>query len=491
LELIVGIDCCFLDADFRLAIMPVSPHQYHQLPTADSLATLLTECYLSFLQNKHSRIVSIAFDIDQFSPLALLQQCHIHYHNHFYFERGEHCCIAVGKAIQVTVESRDRFAQTRELIGDLTSQIWRVDACDRAAPPNRFFCNFSFFSQDQSAANQAAQAAILLPRWQIEQAHQQAHAIVNLALHPDFIPELEASKVWRELCLIQAPHSPLVRPSATDEYSTDYTTHQSAAGNYERSVTQALQSIAAGQLDKIVLAEALDIVASQDFNLIASLANLRDRYQNCYIFSATCGTDQTFIGASPERLVAVHDRQMQTAALAGSAPRGNNPAEDLQFAQALLSSTKEAHEHQLVIDFIVQRLVALDIQPQLEPARLMQLPNIQHRHTPIQAQLPPTVHLLDVVAALHPTPAVAGIPREIACQHIQHYESGDRGWYAAPIGWVDTAGNGEFAVGIRSAMLKGNTARLFAGAGIVAGSDPARERQEVNLKLKALLKALV
>jgi menaquinone-specific isochorismate synthase len=466
--------------------MSVFPRQHYRLSTVDHLAALLTERYLLFLQDKHSRIVSIGFAIDQFNPLELLQYCHQRYHNHFYFERGEHCYIAVGKAVQVTVESRDRFAQTRELIEDLTRQIWRVDACDRAAPPNRFFCNFSFFSQDQSAVNQAAQAAILLPRWQIEQYQQQAYAIVNLALHPDFIPELEASKVWQELALIQSPHPAVSRPSVPYEY-----TLQAHDSNYERSVAQALQSIAAGQLDKIVLAEARDIVAPQDFNLIASLANLRDCYRNCYIFSATCGTDQTFIGASPERLVAVHDRRLQTAALAGSAPRGSSPAEDLQFAQALLSSQKEAHEHQLVIDFILQRLVALDIQPQLEPARLMQLPNIQHRHTPIQAHLPLPVHLLDVVAALHPTPAVAGIPREIACQHIQHYESSDRGWYAAPIGWVDTAGNGEFAVGIRSAVLKGNTARLFAGAGIVAGSDPAREQQEVNLKLKALLKSLV
>jgi menaquinone-specific isochorismate synthase len=473
-----------------VVFMSVFFNQPLLLKTPYHLADFLTECHLAFLQGKQARFVSIAFVIRRFHPLAILQASRLIHSHHFYFEREADCFIGLGKAIQLTVESRDRFAQTRELLEDLSGQILRVNAFASAnaatIPNNRFFCNFAFFEQNPSANLTTPQATILLPRWQVAQTSTDAFAIANLALHPNFIPELEARKVWQELAVIKQARS--FTPNSTNiTYQT-----QTVAGSkrYQESVKRALQSIAQGQLDKVVLAEALDVVADRPFDRIAALHNLRHQHPSCYIFSASSGADETFIGASPERLAAVQAGQLQTEALAGSAPRGRTDAEDLQFAQALLTSEKEAHEHQLVIDFIQQRLDGLGISSTIEPARLLQLANIQHRHTPIGANLPTNVHILDVIGTLHPTPAMAGLPREIACQHIQHYEACDRGWYAAPIGWVDTAGNGEFAVGIRSALLQGNRARLFAGAGIVAGSDPEREYQEVQLKLNALLTAL-
>lgn len=161
------------------------------------------------------------------------------------------------------------------------------------------------------------------------------------------------------------------------------------------------------------------------------------------------------------------------------------------LANTLLSSHKEIHEHQVVADFITDRLLHLGLKPQSFPLRLLQLSNIQHLHTPIRATVPNSIHLLDIVAELHPTPAVAGLPREIACEAIQHWEPFERSLYAAPIGWVNHKGDGEFIVGIRSALIDGCQARLFAGAGIVAGSDPEKELSEVQLKLQALLAALV
>jgi menaquinone-specific isochorismate synthase len=162
------------------------------------------------------------------------------------------------------------------------------------------------------------------------------------------------------------------------------------------------------------------------------------------------------------------------------------------LAQAILKSEKERREHQAVIDCIVERLSHLGLAPQLSsPARLLQLANIQHLWTPIHARVPAEISLLDIVAELHPSPAVAGVPRDIACQEIRRYETFDRSLYAAPLGWLDHQGNGEFIVGIRSAIIDGCHARLFAGAGIVAGSAPEKELAEIQLKLQALLKALV
>jgi menaquinone-specific isochorismate synthase len=481
-------------------IMPVFEKPVFEKPllalaSADRLADCLSECYLAFLNHKQPRIVGIRFPIAEFNPLAILQQFQERYYHHFYFEHGADCFVALGKAIQLTVESRDRFAQTRDLIADLSGQILAVDAIGQAGPGHsRFFCNFAFFDQGESRGNPASQAAILLPRWQIEQQTDSAGrvtawAIAHLVLHPEFMPETESQRIWQELERIRS--TPAVAPTAVLPAAIATIVPDDSSLGFPLGVTRALQSIAAGQFDKIVLAKALDVTASQPFNLIGSLQNLRDRYPNCYRFSASCGAGETFIGASPERLVAVHDRQLETEALAGSAPRGATLAEDEQFAAQLLDSDKEAREHQLVIDFITQRLASLGMTAQLAAPRLLRLPNIQHRHTPITAPMPAQGHILDVVGGLHPTPAVAGWPSAIACQHIPQYEDFDRGWYAAPIGWVDTEGNGEFAVGIRSAVLKGNQARLFAGAGIVAGSDPERELNEVGMKLQALLQALV
>ncbi|MBE9009911.1 isochorismate synthase, partial [Pseudanabaenaceae cyanobacterium LEGE 13415] len=180
-----------------------------------------------------------------------------------------------------------------------------------------------------------------------------------------------------------------------------------------------------------------------------------------------------------------------TEALAGSVPRGKTRSEDARLAATLLNGQKEKHEHQVVVDSIAQHLRNLNLTPQFSPAQLLQLPNIQHLQTPIRATIQSDLHLLDVVAELHPTPAVAGAPKSIACEHLRSFEAFERSWYAAPIGWMDYQGNGEFAVGIRSAILQGNHARLFAGAGIVSGSDPEKEFAEVQLKLKALLNAIV
>ena len=140
---------------------------------------------------------------------------------------------------------------------------------------------------------------------------------------------------------------------------------------------------------------------------------------------------------------------------------------------------------------MMQRLRSIGLKPQQLPLQLLKLSNIQHLWTPIYAHLPADIEPLEIVALLHPTPAVAGVSTEVACDKIRHYEKFDRSLYAAPLGWVDYEGNGEFLVGIRSALIDGDRARLYAGAGIVSGSNPNKEFAEVQLKLQSLLKALV
>jgi menaquinone-specific isochorismate synthase len=182
---------------------------------------------------------------------------------------------------------------------------------------------------------------------------------------------------------------------------------------------------------------------------------------------------------------------MHTAALAGSAPRGDSASEDSAFAQALLHSEKDQREHRLVFDSIVGRLAGLDLKLEHAPTpRLLGLANVHHLNTPISGNLPAGVHILDLVARLHPTPAVGGAAQEPALAAMRRLESFPRGLYAGPQGWVDHQGGGEFFVGIRSALIDGRNATAYAGAGIVSGSEPEKEFAETELKFKALIEAL-
>ncbi len=197
------------------------------------------------------------------------------------------------------------------------------------------------------------------------------------------------------------------------------------------------------------------------------------------------GRGTTFLGATPERLVRRRGRRVDTEALAGSIARGS------ANAARLLASAKERHEHQLVVDDIVRRL-----RPLCGGLRLPAVPHVralrdvQHLATPIAGVLGRRRHVLELVEALHPTPAVGGVPTTAALDWIREHESEPRGWYAAPVGWLDAAGDGEFAVALRSCLLSGHRAHLYAGAGIVADSDPRREYTETELKTRTLLTAL-
>jgi menaquinone-specific isochorismate synthase len=263
-------------------------------------------------------------------------------------------------------------------------------------------------------------------------------------------------------------------------------------GDYRASVAAGLERIAAGEFQKIVLARAQDIVAGEPLHPLRMLNGLRQRFPDCYAFSSADGSGRSFIGASPERLVRVSQGVLQTEALAGSARRGAGASEDAALASTLLHSEKDLREQRHVLDSIKRRLDDLGLSARhSEIPSVLRLANVQHLRTPIEADLREGVRLLDVVAALHPTPAVGGSPREAAVARIRELEGFPRGLYAGALGWMNARGGGEFFVGIRSALVEGPTARAYAGAGIVAGSSPDREYAETELKFAALLDALL
>lgn len=482
--------------------MPVTLYCDQLFQTHRNLYQFLLNCQQISAEKNTPQIVSISLAIDPIDPLVVLNEIAQLDQLSFYFEKQDAIAESVfkipGAAIaaidsvaQLQLEGRDRFSQVKAFMQSTLAQTIVAGETDLPFSGPHFFCSFSFTDHSSNQGSTGFPAAtVFLPRWQVSRSENRCAIVANLSIDPTTSLEATVDTLWQRIQMIRALQYELISPPIQQSeflQKRDVTPTE----NFKQAVEFALDAIQTNQFNKIVLAHAVEIISPFAFNRVYSLSNLRTRYPDCYVFSPCNGLGQYFLGASPERLVCLQNQLLVTDALAGSAPRGKTAREDAQLANGLLTSPKEIHEHQVVIDFLTRKLAQLGLSPEPFPLRLRQLSNIQHLHTPIRALVPAQVHLLDIVAALHPTPAVSGMPREVTWAQIDRLESFERSLYAAPIGWVNYRGDGEFVVGIRSALVEGGCARLFAGAGIVQGSDPERELAEVQLKLQALMAALV
>ncbi|HEY6788165.1 MAG TPA: isochorismate synthase, partial [Trebonia sp.] len=250
----------------------------------------------------------------------------------------------------------------------------------------------------------------------------------------------------------------------------------SAAG-YKDAVAAAVRRIIRGDLRKVVLARDVHATAERPFDSHAVLTRLAARYPDCYTFA--CGG---LVGATPELLIRRDGDEARSLVLAGTTPRGATPEDDARLAARLLGSAKEVEEHLYAAASVRDVLAPLCESLDVSPPELLTLPNVHHLATRVVGKLATDRSALALAAALHPTAAVGGDPTDIAVELIRELEFMDRGRYAGPVGWLDASGNGEWCIALRCAELDGNRARLFAGCGIVAGSDPATELAETLAK---------
>ncbi|MDB9490553.1 isochorismate synthase [Dolichospermum circinale CS-534/05] len=471
--------------------MTISPCRSHTFVDYKYLNQLLLEVQENCRRHNNSKIVSIPVEIGLVDPLLVFDKFSQKNTKNFYFENrsnGE-AIAAIDTVDKIEIFGKNRFIKSEEFIKNCLKNIISISLQNQTFSQPHFFCTFSFFDHHEQSDYPFASATVFLPCWQIVLKNNCCTLIMNTTINSQVNITKLLDNLQSHLEIIKS----LINYSITiDQLPINCYRKITKNGNkFKNSVSSILEIIESQHLSKIVLADTLDVTNNQDFNLLQSLNNLRQLHPNCHVFSTSNGQGQNFIGASPERLISIHKQQLITDALAGSAPRGKTPIEDTTNANNLVNNTKEKHEHKLVLDFITQHLSQLGLFPQVLAPRLRKLSNIQHLWTPITAIVPNNIHPLQIISKLHPTPAVAGAARDIACTEIRRYENFERGLYAAPLGWVDGEGNCEFIVGIRSALIDGNYARLYAGAGIVAGSDPQKEFAEVQLKLQALLKALV
>ena len=256
---------------------------------------------------------------------------------------------------------------------------------------------------------------------------------------------------------------------------------------FEAAVEDATARIEAGEMSKVVLAREVIVEAPSAHSTAALFGALREQFPSCFCFC--CGTPEAaFVGASPELLVRRSGASVSTVALAGSTRRSSDPAVDDHLGEQLLRSDKNRREQRIVAERIVRALRphAVWVEAAAEP-EIAKVANIQHLATPVIAQLAESHSAIELAGILHPTPAVGGEPWPAAEGAIAALERMDRGWYAAPVGWMDATEDGEFCVALRSALVRNRGAHLFAGVGVVAGSDPAAELAETEVKLQALL----
>jgi isochorismate synthase len=394
------------------------------------------------------------------------------------------CTCAVGAAGEVVGEGEDRFSQVRSRAKELWARILRQNVPETPvfAHP-RLVGGFSFRpgSAREAAWFRFGDARFVLPRWTYTQT--EARAWLSLVVSPQVARDLAHSPVARDIEAIERLFGPRPCPRNAVRWQT-VGEDLSPLEPWTRLVERAQADICEGRIHKVVGARNCVIHTDNPIDPSSLLQQLRRDNPASTTFGIRVGR-ATFAGATPETLIHRRGLRIHTEALAGTSNR------ETSEPNSLLDSTKDRCEQRFVEEEIVSQLrplcVSLEV-PQQPVAHALR--KLVHLRTPIDGELKRDVHVVDLVEKLHPTPAVGGLPREEAHRWLRAHESMQRGWYASPVGWFDEAGDGTFVVALRCGLIDGERAVLYAGAGLVSGSNPAAEYAETGWKLQVLGDAL-
>ncbi len=473
-----------------------------QLPIADfgkrdvsGLLAFFKHCQSVARERGRPQLASITLRVPHIAPLAVLQSIYAPHELHCYIERtaSEEAIAGADAVVEGCFSGHGRFAEVKSFAAQTLANTLATGEWDVPAAGPSFYCAFTF-SDDPAVHCADPPARVFVPRWQVARHGADFSAVANVLVAADAPLALLANRVWSAYQRFGAfdyggdSNGTLTDDSQRRQFKPLATSDSS---HYRQAVKQALAAIRCGTFEKIVLARRLRLRADIAWQPLDTLSRLRERFPGCHAFSFGLGNGRSFIGASPESLVSYHNGEVETEAIAGSIGRGANALEDAQLAHQLLASGKDAREHACVRDSILRRLTAIGLQGQAASApQVLALANIQHLVTPIRARGRSGLHLLDLAQTLHPTPAVGGTPRAAALAHLRQLEGFERGLYSGLVGRFDANGEGSLLVGIRSALIEGCDAELYAGAGIVEGSSPELEWQETEMKLRALREGL-
>ncbi len=496
------------------------PHEFLDQHTS-ALLSMLQNAVTHATQLEKDVIASFTLPIERYNTMqafAGTQQAGLG--EVFFWEQPseQNALIGVGSATTITTSgttrATDAAIQWRALLQDAVisypEELEHIDAAYGHGP--LFFGGFAFDPEHFHTQLWAdfPTGLLILPRFLLLYSAEQTALTINVLLHAhNDIEECLQQLATDATSLLTAIESSANIEDAEQSqesplYVEEKTGKDTSGSNLQiqdtlpvaawmQKVAEVASEVRHGAFEKVVLARSVQVTSKTDttrFAVASILSRLRASYPGTYIFALQRG-EHFFVGATPERLVQAQNGQIHTMALAGSAPRGTTAEEDERIGSNLLHSEKNSIEHAIVVARVREALLAhcSDVHVSTSP-RLLKLKNVQHLETPIVGKLLPRRCILDVMADLHPTPAVGGFPREAALAAIRRIEQMDRGWYAGPLGWIGTGGHGEFAVALRSGLIADHEAILFAGCGIVGDSDPQSEYSESCLKLQVMLRGL-
>jgi salicylate biosynthesis isochorismate synthase/menaquinone-specific isochorismate synthase len=408
-------------------------------------------------------------------------------------DRGRAALAALGAAASLQARGPGRFRELAAGWRDPAATAQHDPGEDRGRGGPVALAGFSFAPDGGGAPHWEgfAPASLIVPELAIVRSRSAGETTLRLTLaalvQPDDVPERHLATLCKRLAELRERPLALLDPAPTGRFQVASTMPPE---HYEHAVARAGQLIREGELEKIVLAREVQVHAPRDHDPAAVFGVLREEFPSCFVFCVGRG-EATLIAASPELLVRREGHRVSTLALAGSTRRSADPAVDAHLGERLLRDPSYREEHAIVARRIERTLrphaIWVAAAPEPELARIA---NIQHLATPIRAQLATPIEALELAGLMHPTPAVGGEPLAHAAPLIPALEGLDRGWYSGPVGWTDAAGDGEFCVALRCALLRGSVARCYAGNGIVRDSDPASELAETEVKLQALLPLL-
>jgi salicylate biosynthesis isochorismate synthase/menaquinone-specific isochorismate synthase len=402
----------------------------------------------------------------------------------FVFEQPDHgraSLAGLGEAIGLQAMGPERFEQV--------ARRWRELAAAAVGEGAIAVGGFSFAPDGGSSPHWQGYepASLVVPQVALTRREQNVRLTLTALVSPDDLPDELLAGLLARVEELEQRRLPLLDPAPSGRFQV---ASAMPPEHFESAVARASELIAQGRMEKIVLAREVQVHAPSPYDPAALLGVLREEFPSCFTFCVGRG-EAAFVAASPELLVRREGHRVSTLALAGSTRRSADPAVDDHLGEQLLRDESYREEHAIVARRIERmlRAHAVWVAAAAEP-ELVRIANIQHLATPIRAQLASPMDALELVGMMHPTPAVGGEPLARAAPLIPALEGLDRGWYAGPVGWTDTTGDGEFCVSLRCALLRGPVARCYAGNGIVCDSEPAAELAETEIKLQALLPLL-
>jgi len=437
---------------------------------------------------KHDGILSICLAVPLQANLPAIDNCS----DCLYWNRPsqQHERMGSGRISLATTGGARRFQQLEQALQSLKSH-WRVLDPDTTGTCNAVFCGFAFEADDTCDSHSAGldNSLLFIPEVLLEQRAGNSRLVVSCRTGSDADAMTVIDNWLYRLRRLLSPAAS-ERFSRHDDSCLQPTPVAEDHHQWIQRVRQALEAIHRGQLSKVVLSRHLQIELPTGFRLHDTLAWLIPRYPHCTLFAVRHG-GQTLIGVSPENLLTLEQQCLRIDALGGTTGRSGDPQKDLQLAETLAHSDKTLHEHQLVVEDIIRRLRPCCnslLHPQ-QPS-ILKLPAVQHLQTKISGKTAAGVTALQLARHLHPTPATGGLPRTAALHWLRQHGEQQRGWYTGALGWLNPNGDGELAVILRCASVGQHQATLYAGAGIVAGSDPQQEFLETEWKLQTMVAAL-